>query len=329
MKKTAKNTLISVLGASFIAMSLPAGLSAGGADTAEFKVRIEGINECLYYGTVSVPCDDGGLTFADVLRFVDESEDGIELTWTTSYYGDYISGVNGEMEASFDAYDGWTGQINGVSLVASVGESAVNDGDSLLFSYTYYSLDGSVSTQYPEMSYDNQKGILSFTSDDTVYDENWNASIVTNPVAGVTVTWSRDGNSEELVSDENGNIVIPKKLLSPGVYSVQYEKKGSSGEPLVLRSEPGLTVTVDYLKGDINGDRSITAVDAANILNAYAINQTTGETVLSDEQKAAADVSGDGKITAVDAAKTLAYYAYVQVGGTGSLDDYLNSNLGE
>lgn len=53
---------------------------------------------------------------------------------------------------------------------------------------------------------------------------------------------------------------------------------------------------VRTVRGDVNGDGKVNAVDARWILQA-----ASGERTLSAEQNAAADVNGDGKINAVDA----------------------------
>lgn len=66
----------------------------------------------------------------------------------------------------------------------------------------------------------------------------------------------------------------------------------------------------DRLLGDVNNDGKINAVDASEILSAYANVATSKPTGLSAEAEAAADVDGNGKINAVDASNVLSYYAY-------------------
>ncbi len=64
--------------------------------------------------------------------------------------------------------------------------------------------------------------------------------------------------------------------------------------------------TVDYLKGDVNGDGIITAQDASLVLQIVARKiTTTAEGVIGE----AADVNGDGDITAQDASLILQYVA--------------------
>ncbi len=77
--------------------------------------------------------------------------------------------------------------------------------------------------------------------------------------------------------------------------------------------------------GDINGDSTVDASDASNVLAVYALVSTGKESELTEAQIAAADVNKDGSIDASDASLILAYYAYISTGGTGTLEEYLNS----
>ena len=66
----------------------------------------------------------------------------------------------------------------------------------------------------------------------------------------------------------------------------------------------------DRLLGDVNNDGKINAVDASEILSAYANIATSRPVGLSDEALAAADVNGDRSVNAVDASNVLSFYAY-------------------
>ena len=63
------------------------------------------------------------------------------------------------------------------------------------------------------------------------------------------------------------------------------------------------------IKGDVNGDGKITAVDASAVLIEFAELSADGKGTFTPSQFAAADVNNDGKITAVDASSILRYYA--------------------
>lgn len=62
-------------------------------------------------------------------------------------------------------------------------------------------------------------------------------------------------------------------------------------------------------KGDVNGDRSINAVDASVVLTEYANVSSGRSSRLSSAQKSAADMNSNGKVDAVDASMILSKYA--------------------
>lgn len=75
--------------------------------------------------------------------------------------------------------------------------------------------------------------------------------------------------------------------------------------------------------GNLNGDNSIDATDAAFLLSAAAAAGAGGESGLTAEQIKAADLNGDGAFDASDAALILMYAAYSGAGGDLSITDYL------
>ncbi|MCM1132649.1 MAG: dockerin type I domain-containing protein [Ruminococcus flavefaciens] len=72
-----------------------------------------------------------------------------------------------------------------------------------------------------------------------------------------------------------------------------------------------IVVKGDALKGDVNGDGMITALDATEVLKAYSAFSTGGESTLDEEQTWCADVNSDGNVDSSDASKILAYYSYL------------------
>ncbi len=74
------------------------------------------------------------------------------------------------------------------------------------------------------------------------------------------------------------------------------------------------------LLGDVDGDGSITAIDAHKVLVAYASEQVGQDTGLDENQMLLADVDGDGSVTAIDAHHILVYYATAQVRTDGKVD---------
>lgn len=311
MKNKSKKAIISFIEASILAVSMPMAVFATASpsnETLEINIRIEGIKENICCDTFNVPVTDDVLTAADALSFADASDDSFEITGIDS---GYITCINNDVAGSFKGYDGWLYTVNGVEAPVSISEYTLNDGDNILL---YYGDPYGVGMQFPKMNYNNESGTLTFKSIDTVYDADWNASTVENPVEGLTVTWNNDSDLC-FVTDKNGEIKLPNELLTPGTYYISYEKKAENGIPLVLRSEPELSITADYLSGDIDCNRVLDAVDSTLILTYYAKHATSAEETLSPEQQKAADVDGNNVIDVLDATKVLTYYAYRATGG--------------
>ncbi|MDE6665677.1 MAG: SH3 domain-containing protein [Ruminococcus sp.] len=65
----------------------------------------------------------------------------------------------------------------------------------------------------------------------------------------------------------------------------------------------------NYLKGDVNGDDLVDAVDATQIQQYYAKLSATGESTFNERQLLAADVNNDDLVDAVDATQIQQYYA--------------------
>ncbi len=73
-----------------------------------------------------------------------------------------------------------------------------------------------------------------------------------------------------------------------------------------------------YVKGDVNNDGFINAVDATAVLMEYATLSTGGESTFTQKQKLSANVNNDAFIDAVDATQILVYYAELSTGGNPS-----------
>ena len=74
-------------------------------------------------------------------------------------------------------------------------------------------------------------------------------------------------------------------------------------------------ITAQQIKGDPDGDSSITAADAQLVLEAYAKTTAQLPSGLNDAQSAAADIDGDGAVTSADAQLILAYYTVNTIAG--------------
>lgn len=82
----------------------------------------------------------------------------------------------------------------------------------------------------------------------------------------------------------------------------EYEKFSSCAYILEI-------VVPQMMKGDVNDDGVVNAVDASYVLSYYALTSTGKEPNLVGEQVEAADYNEDGVVNAIDASAILTYYA--------------------
>jgi hypothetical protein len=199
-------------------------------------LRVEGKEDVVFYGDCAVPYKEA-LTVYDVLLALDSDDadegDTPDFTFTDSGYGPYLSAVNGLAEFANASMDGWQTLINGVAPVVGISEQPVKERDEIVI---YYSDAYGIGFQYPEI--DDSKlvsdGIVSFTSLDTTYDENWNATTTRQPVAGATVVW----NGATYTTDAAGAIrPATRKAAYNTVQISRYDE--ATGIPTVLRFAPG------------------------------------------------------------------------------------------
>lgn len=213
-------------------------LSAFAADTT-VNLRIEGIKECLYYGNVTV---SENATVYDVLLKADKESDKLTVISTASEYGAYVDSINGITAGTYTEkkWDGWSYKVNGESPSVGVDAYNVKAGDSIVM---YYGDEWNTGMQYPTVKTDKlSEGKIYFTSMDTVYDENWNATVAECAVTGYTLIW--DG--KKITPDAEGVCTIDASLLTAGKHTVQIEKyDAKTGLPTVLRFAPDFTVTVE------------------------------------------------------------------------------------
>ena len=209
---------------------------AGEQPSVTVSVRIEGITENLYCGDITV---GQGSTIQDVLMKLDESEADITVTGLES---GYITAVNSDGSGLTETgWDGWLLRVNNVSLSVGIADATVEDGDEIVL---YYSDEFVSGMQYPEMDVsDIENGVLKFTSKDTVYDENYNASVVTNPVVGMTVIWYDGETSTAYTTNESGTVTIDADKLTAGDHRIEIER-AENGLPTVLRFAPNTVVTI-------------------------------------------------------------------------------------
>lgn len=276
MKKT---IIISAIGASLLAMSMPFIASAD--ENSDVTVRIEGINECLYYGTYEL---SESKTVADVLSSIDEADDSISITGISD---GYITAVNDDKAANFGGWDGWLYLVNDAEPTVSVSEYTVKGGDSIVL---YYGDPYGVGMQRPVADTSEiSKGIIKFTSKDAEYDADYNVTYNVNPVADMTVTWESDGKTTEIVTDKNGQITVPSDFLTKGSHRLSVSKVSESGIPLVLRLAPDFEVQVD----EIIAAETTTAATTAALTETKNVSSTAKSTTKAASAKNSSPKTSD------------------------------------
>ena len=220
-------------------------LTSFAAEDVTVSLRIEGIDKCFFYGDVTVPVE---ATVYDVLCKADEADDSLTVVCEAGAWGAFITSVNGVVAGAYTdkGWDGWSYMVDGVSPEVGISACKVKGGNAVV---VYYGDPWNTGMQYPVVKADDLKnGKFSFTSMDTVYDENWNPVTKEVPVTGYVLTWGYGGKTVEITPDENGVCTIPAKYLTPGKHTVQVEKYDAATKlPTVLRFAPDCTVSVRLL----------------------------------------------------------------------------------
>ncbi|MBE6776378.1 MAG: DUF4430 domain-containing protein [Ruminococcaceae bacterium] len=217
------------------------------ADDVTVSLRIEGIDKCLFYGDVTVAADS---TVLDVIKAADEAEESLTTTIVDSDYGPYLVDINGIVAGTYTdmMWDGWSYMVDGVAPDVGVSAYRVESDDVIVM---YYGDPWNTGMQYPIINTEKlADGEISFTSMDTVYDENWNAVTKECAVTGYVLTWGYNGKTVEITPDENGVCKIPYKYLTMGKHTVQIEKYDAKTDlPTVLRYAPDFYVEISFFDG--------------------------------------------------------------------------------
>ena len=208
-------------------------------NTMNITLQVEGIDENLYYHTLEIPYKDR-LTLQDALSYIDLKEESLSITGVDNAY---ITDINGETAGKFGGWDGWLFKVNGNEAMAGIDSTILNAGDTIVL---YYGDPYGVGMQYPKADTSKLKnGILRFTSSDTTYDENNNATVTVNPVIGASVIWYYDDLSETYVTDNDGEIKIKQEQLTQGNHVIQISKYHNTGIPLILRFPPNYSISIE------------------------------------------------------------------------------------
>lgn len=242
--------------------------AAADEETKTVNLRIEGISGS--YCDSDFKTDKS--TLYEFFKDADGQSDDFAITIVESEYGDYISAVNDDAAGAFGSYEGWLFTVNGKDPGVGMDSVEVKDGDCVVL---YYGDPFGAGFQFPEADLSKlADGVITFTSKDTVYDADYNASVVVNPVSDMTVKWyTGEKDYKEYKTDANGAISIDCEFLTVGEHRVVYDKYNADGLPLVLRSAPGYSVTVekDTVAGDVPVAAVIAVIMCAAVLTAVAV----------------------------------------------------------
>ena len=172
---------------------------------------------------------------------IDSMENRISLTISSSAYGSYLTGVNGETSGSKGTNSGWMIKVNGVAPSVGIDSIQINDGDTILLYFA------DMYAQNPVPDYSRiEEGIISFSSEDTTYDSSWNPIVSTNPVVGATVKWYTGENTfSTYTTDSSGEITIAEEELTEGFHRVAIEKYNAEGANIAIRlaDDEGVTIS--------------------------------------------------------------------------------------
>lgn len=228
-----------------LSLALFAGTAAKSRVSAEetpavINLRIEGINENLYYNSAIETALYGRFTVRDVLNSLGNHHDVPQITIINEKENSRITQIGSLKEKCFGSPfdDGWMIRVNGKDAGRAPDMIEVGSGDEIVLYYADASL-----IQYPEIDLTRMitDGIVKITSSQETADDMGNIDIVKKPVAGATVTW--DGMKYE--TDSNGEIIIDS--TGAGVrHTIQIERYHENGLPTVLRLAPGYYVKYGF-----------------------------------------------------------------------------------
>ena len=229
---------------------------ASAASNIKVNVRIEGINDKLFYGNVTVP---SGATVLDAIKQADSVSSKIKVTVKNGAYGAYVTAVNSEKEKTFGGYDGWNYRVNGVDPSVSMDKYKVKSGAKIIL---YYGDPYGKGMQYPVADTSMlAAGYLSFKSTDTVYRADGTTKTTESIITGYILEWGLgNGATVDLYPDENGLVYIDKEFLTKGEHSVQIIKTDDSGMPLVLRFAPDYMINVTEIADEKSDNPTINAI---------------------------------------------------------------------
>lgn len=97
-------------------------------------------------------------------------------------------------------------------------------------------------------------------------------------------------------------------LVKPNSTALEYAKAN------------GISYRFTGVKGDVNHDGVVDAIDASCVLAEYSATVTKGGGTFDEETKELADVNNDGRVDSLDASLIFAYYSQSSSGGVPTWD---------
>ena len=265
MKKTTTfHRMIALfLSIALVSILIPSIVSATPGTYMSIRVRIEGIAQIFYDGTISVPYATPTLSVQTALAYLDIQTADVTITGVAS---GFISDVNGDASGTFGGWDGWLFRVNNVEPSSGIDTALLNSGDTILL---YYGGPYDFGMQYPDVDSSRiGSGILKFTSQDTTYAPG--PITTTNPIVGATVTWYYGGGTTATyMTDANGEVVIPEGQRTVGDHHIQIEQYGNTAVsdkylPLVLRLPADTLVTVTAVSSSSSSSSSSSASSSSS-----------------------------------------------------------------
>ena len=238
-----KLKMIIALTLSVILFAGMAAVSASAEDSGTITVslRIEAIEECIYYdNAIKIAA---GSTVADLMKIISDMEGTPYIAIINGEFGAYVGFIDDLMEFEYGEMSGWNYRVNDIAPSFGISLYTLKDGDCVVY---YYGDPFGVGIQCPEADWSGilTDGIIRFSSLDTTYDENWEPTVTENPVAGATVTFRWD----TYVTNDRGEIRVEDKTGLSGCRTLQIQRHDEeSGVPTVLRFAPDYMIYIPFV----------------------------------------------------------------------------------
>jgi hypothetical protein len=217
-----------------------AGEASAAAGDQIISIRIEGIEENLYYNSAVAVNLTNESTVSDVLNILAINPDVPKITAINERENSRITQIGALKEKTIGdpLDDGWMIRVNGKNTGRAPDMIKIGPGDELVIYYADASL-----LQYPEVDLTRMisDGIVTITSSTETVDDKGNIYITRTPIAEAAVTW--DGMA--YTTDSNGAFIIDS--TGAGIrHSIQVERYHENGLPTVLRLAPEYTVKYGF-----------------------------------------------------------------------------------